>query len=373
MSTLKIHLLKRKSEKFRREIVEFSKNHGGVSTIFKNEISLPTESQFEEICIAAKYGPLDPLFAGGEKFAIGHLIKTLNNAVSAIKVPDDQWEGPSSGILLDHKGKLDIRKSGLLTDDGEDPPTGYFRSTEPHAWANLIIQCLVSNSLVNHLGVLSPGDFQYHPEKKLYLNTETSQYGFRILVDTLLPASEFPVNEDFPEHTIDATKSRMKSNEHFTLYTVQFGVLSDFDDLDDPTGEHGVKDHLRHLQTGKVVPVKKHQRKNPSRGFSRKYNHDQVSHVVYQAYDIDGVLRYIGEGTEGRPQHVNSGASHHWRLNHHFFLRGPMQVKIFASGLSKEEALAIEFLEIKKHSCESLWNVKDNEFAPISSSASAIH
>ena len=72
-------------------------------------------------------------------------------------------------------------------------------------------------------------------------------------------------------------------------------------------------------------------------------------------------MRYFGEGLIGRPAHVNSGVSHNYKLNEHFFRVGPMRVEVFARGLSKDEALAVERLCIRGHNGSALWNIKDYE------------
>ena len=108
--------------------------------------------------------------------------------------------------------------------------------------------------------------------------------------------------------------------------------------------------------------VRAHERRNPRALRDRTENLDEVAHVVYRAYDADGVLRYIGEGRTTRPEHVNSGTSHNFRLNEHFFRRGPMRVEVVARGLSKDEGLSIERLLIRGHlGPTELWNTRDYE------------
>jgi len=86
-----------------------------------------------------------------------------------------------------------------------------------------------------------------------------------------------------------------------------------------------------------------------------------TDHVVYSVTDHAGDVRYIGEGKRDRPKHVNSGASHNWKINEHYFTKGEMIVKIVYEGLTKSEALAMEQMLIKKSSGTGLWNVKDYE------------
>ncbi|MDA9790651.1 hypothetical protein N9B86_04215, partial [Planktomarina temperata] len=86
-----------------------------------------------------------------------------------------------------------------------------------------------------------------------------------------------------------------------------------------------------------------------------------TDHVVYSVTDHAGDVRYIGEGKRERPKHVNSGASHNWKINEHYFTKGEMTVEILHEGLTKSEALAIEQMLIKKSSGTGLWNVRDYE------------
>jgi hypothetical protein len=72
------------------------------------------------------------------------------------------------------------------------------------------------------------------------------------------------------------------------------------------------------------------------------------------------MVRYYGEGKEERPNHVNSGTSHNFKINQHFFLHGEMKVEIIKRGLSKQESLAIEKFLIQSHKGSELWNIKDN-------------
>jgi hypothetical protein len=129
--------------------------------------------------------------------------------------------------------------------------------------------------------------------------------------------------------------------------------------LDRP--KHAVSEHTRHLRSGKEVPVRSHSRRN--RLVEAGVIWDEFNdHVVYFAYDADGSIRYVGEGRPDRPQHVNSGVSHSYKINEHFFLRGEMRVEVRHTNLTKPLALAIERLAIQRHgSGGALWNIRDNK------------
>ena len=153
----------------------------------------------------------------------------------------------------------------------------------------------------------------------------------------------------------------MKSNDKCTLYWMTVGPM---DRLLTPEerAKHSVQTFSRKTPSGGTTMVRAHERRNPRALRDRTENLDEVAHVVYRAYDTDGVLRYIGEGRTTRPEHVNSGTSHNFKLNEHFFRRGPMRVEIIARGLSKDEGLSIERLLIRGHRGPTeLWNTRDYE------------
>jgi hypothetical protein len=354
---LKQKLLSEKSQKLRVAARRFLKDEGGVTRVFAKESCKPTEQQFEEICVAAKYGPGDPLFAGGKTFAIGHLIGNLNAALTGL-ISESNEKTYESERFFDHDGQIKI------SEDGFESPTVItaeaFQFCEPQEWGNLLIQCVVNSALIGNIEKIDPNEYEFEESRGIYVNKDTRQIGFRVYVETLLPIKDYPA---YPEEGYGRKSGWLKSNEFFSLYTIQLGFAQDFDSLHEAE-LHGVQGHSRQLSSGKVVPVRPHERHNPTRGMSRKLNTDEVSHLVYRAYDMDGVLRYIGEGKENRPQHVNSGTSHNFKLNEHFFLRGPMRVEIVQTGLSKEESLAIEYLLIKKNTGGTLWNIKDNDSPP---------
>ena len=52
---LKKKLILEKSQKLRILARRFLKDEGDIARIFANEICAPSEQQFEEICVAAKY------------------------------------------------------------------------------------------------------------------------------------------------------------------------------------------------------------------------------------------------------------------------------------------------------------------------------
>lgn len=70
--------------------------------------------------------------------------------------------------------------------------------------------------------------------------------------------------------------------------------------------------------------------------------HFPKGYYVYVAYTGTQPL-YIGSGTVGRWKHVNSGASHSALVNQHFFTHGPFEITIHKDGLTKDEAVSLEY------------------------------
>ncbi|MEY3882236.1 MAG: hypothetical protein RIQ94_3032 [Pseudomonadota bacterium] len=152
----------------------------------------------------------------------------------------------------------------------------------------------------------------------------------------------------------------LKPNNIATRYDVYITTIDKFF-LERENEKHTVKEHIRHLQSGKIVPVKPHKRSNPVKIREQILNTSEVDYIVYCVKDMDGFIRYYGEGKETRPNHVNSGISHNYKINEHFFTRGLMKVEIIKQHLSKAQSLAIEKFLIKSHTESELWNIKDYE------------
>ena len=338
--SLKQQLVEKRSKKLRLEARRFLSREGGADVVFSKQKNKPSATQFEEMCVSAKFGPGDPLFAGGGAFALDYLMDENADEL-----------GHSSEGFFNHSGKLAASTSNAP--DAEFNAKLWQFST-PHIWGNVFVQCVVPMVMIGHARGLNSEDFDWDPSKGIYVDRVSRSFGIRVLISPFQPISEMQVAPDSGRNP-----SQFKSNDTFCVYTVQLGVAEQFDDVEEAE-LHGVQGHNRNLGSGKVVQVRAHARHNPTRGMSRKLNHGEIRHVVYRAYDLDGMLRYIGEGLEGRPQHVNSGTSHNFKLNEHFFLRGPMRVELLELGLSKSEALAIECLEIRRCAGADLWNIREN-------------
>lgn len=71
-------------------------------------------------------------------------------------------------------------------------------------------------------------------------------------------------------------------------------------------------------------------------------------HIVYVAYDLNGLCMYVGEGKPDRWKHLESGVSHVYEANRWHFNNKKLKIEIIAEGLSKKDALALEAEKIKE-------------------------
>lgn len=339
-------MLARKREKFgaqvRSHVARWMADNPFV--LFANR---PTANQVIDMFMAARFGPGDPLFAGGDRFACEYLLDEMNDAVA---------------LFQKRRLKGDLRVI--------DPESHAIRviAAQSENWGNLFFVLEIDETLVDHWTKLNVDDFDLvHIDGDVLdyaVEKESRAFGFRIQGSSLVPIREaYAAYGDPVAFTPKFLASPWKANDKCTIYFFTVGPL---DRLLSPEerSRHGVQGFSRRLASGKLVSVRAHDRRNPGRLAARVGNLDEVGHVVYRAYDADGALRYYGEGTTTRPGHVNSGASHNFKLNEHFFRRGPMRVEVFARGLSKDEALAVERLCIRGHAGSALWNIKDYERQP---------
>ena len=336
-------MLDRKREKARdtmsRQIAGWSPPPFGT---FKHR---PTEDDMLSMFLAARFGPGDPLTAGGDDFAVEYLL-------------DELWINlrDVDSILLAGKGTyMDPDGTGMRTVSAQD-----------ELWGNLLFVLDVDIDLARHWAKLEVEDFEVVVTASgvvdYLVERESRAFGLSLGCDTLVPVREAIERWGDPlKFNPSFAPNPFKADDKLTVYHVTVGPL---DRLLTPEERavHGVVGFERKLASGLSVPVRPHVRRNPRALRGRGTNLDEVAFCVYRAFDLDGRVRYYGEGTADRPGHVNSGASHNFKLNEHFFRRGPMRVEVFARGLSKDEARSVERLCIRGHTGpHELWNVKDYE------------
>lgn len=341
-------LLDRKREKARETM---SRQIAGWSPPpFGNFRHRPTEDDMLSMFLAARFGPGNPLTVGGDDFAVEYIL-------------DELW------LNLEDIDSILLAGRGTYLDP--DGTAMRIVSSQDELWGNLLFVLDVDIDLARHWAKLEVEDFEAvitgDGVADYLIERESRAFGLSIACDTLVPVRDAIEQWGHPVRFNPAfTPNPFKANDKLTVYQVTVGPL---DRLLTPEERqfHAVVGFERRLASGVTVPVRTHVRRNPRALRGRGTNLDEVAFCVYRAFDLDGHLRYYGEGTADRPGHVNSGASHNFKLNEHFFRRGPMRVEVFASGLSKDEARAVERLCIRGHAGpHKLWNIK--EYEPIRSS-----
>ena len=342
MKSLSKALLDRKREKVREQVAA-DVARWMPSRPFRNFSNPPSASQAVGIILASRFGPGDPLSAAGDDFLLEYLLDELWDNVKDI----------DAKLLAGNVTRLDPDGTALRVVSSQD-----------EQWANMMFAMDVDFDLARHWTRLVPKDFDVVGDRdfEYAVERETRAFGFTVGATAMVPVIEAVSRWGAPLHFVPKfTPSRWKANDKVTIYQLTVGPL---DRLLTPEerARHDVSAFERTLASGRTTQVRPHQRRNPRRLANRSLNLDEVAHVAYRVFDADGRVRYYGEGTATRPGHVNSGASHNYKLNEHFFRRGPMRVEVFASGLSKDEARAIERLCIRGHTGQhELWNVKDYE------------
>ena len=354
LSKLKRDRLRDKVEKFRRSNINIGKDY-----IFSRIISncrIPTNQQVLEMAVSAKFGPGNPWLVNRD-FTMEYMLDEYKLMIKIAKSTiDGTLEFSGFGVSDEWKSanrlpELDLIVIGNHTHEG---------------WGNIYIEFALDEKLLPFLpDKFSFDDFIFNESLDCWIDKESGQIGLSFSFESMILISDLR-NRINRQITFGGT-SLHKSNEHCTFCTAILTTIERINKIrvlsESEKSFHGVREHERHLSSGKIVPIKEHKRSNRFGIEARKLNLDEVGHVVYVACDNDGVLRYIGEGKYGRPDHVNSGTSHNFKINEHFFKNGPMHIKIVADGLSKQECLAIEKLLIRKHAGVNLWNIKDNYFS----------
>ena len=344
MKLLSERMLDRKRSRFAVEIREHIARWRTMDpfSYFRNK---PTDEESASMFEAAKFGPGDPLTQGGDRFAFEYILDELS-------------------VSLEQARRMRLTDRAVAIDPDGDSIRVV--SSQSEDWGNLMFVFDVDATLAEHWSRLTEEDFDYvtdadgmfgHAAEK-----DTGAFGFLLGVRHLAGIAE--ANEEFgsPLGFKPAFRpSPWKANDKCTVYVMTVGPL---DRLLTPAerDKHGVQGFSRRTPSGGSAKVRPHERRNPRRLGGRAVNEDEVAHVVYRAFDVSGVLRYYGEGKAERPRHVNSGVSHNYKLNEHFFRLGPMRVEVFTRGLSKDEALSVERLCIRGHAGPGeLWNIRDYE------------
>ena len=246
----------------------------------------------------------------------------------------------------------------------------------PHWVGNIAFTWIFDIALFRAVGDLNAEDFINSTQfPHLFIAKDRGDFGFVIV--PYESESEQSINEYLSRRFSDARKDKyydldpveFRINPEFkptklkyvSHVDVVFGSIDKLIDFLPERETHNRKAHYRwNEHTGEFRPVKSATVKNPIK-LDLNPTDTVRDHIVYEARDQDGQLRYIGEGKSGREAHVNSGTSSNIEINRYYFTIGELAVKVLKTGLTKYEARSIERILIKRNSGPHLRNVKENE------------
>ena len=222
--------------------------------------------------------------------------------------------------------------------------------------------------IVSYVDKLGVGDFSEDGETGIWIDKDSLSWGIKSVYMPLVHFSDIAKYIVAPDGGLDSrsdyirnfrwNQSPIKASNYATIYYVYVATL---DKLVVERDKHDVEQHDLRLSNGRKIMVRRHTRRNPVYIRGRRTLLEDIDYIVYVAADSHGTIRYFGEGRRNRPSHVNSGISHNFKINEHFFKMGPMNVQILREGRTKNEALAIETLLIKGHCGSQLWNIREYE------------
>ena len=344
----------RKKQKFQRELKRTLSNfttaklNAHIKRIFGHTKATPTPDNFLDMTLASKFGTGNALAEGGQGFIKETCVKVFNGFIRdgrATQYPEGAFYG------------------------------GTYSTTD--LW-NAAFLFNVDAALFPHITKLDTNDFIWADEISpyLFLDKKTQAFGFAIVPLPPMTLKEFKEYgelmglTDWEEKVEQRFQERGYARyqlsdfdtgpmEYVSAVVVQFGAVDKLIQNLPDRKRHNVRSHIREYSPGKTTTIKPYSKTNPLRLVTS--SGELTDHVVYSVTDHAGDVRYIGEGKRERPKHVNSGASHNWKINEHYFTKGEMTVEILHDGLTKSEALAIEQMLIKKSAGTGLWNVRDYE------------
>lgn len=339
--SLKDIYLQNKLDKTKKLVMDMVRRSSGVDEGFKAFDNKPTLEQYVNMVCASKYGPGDPLSEGPDGFGLEYIIDEFNESISFVK----------------------NKPITIINEDGEGIA---ITSSQSELWANLLFTFYLDETFMGFINKLDNKDFhELEKYPSVFVDNESNSLALDISW-CVIPIRDIQKEPCLQELRIGEQfqpifyPTKFKNNRNFYWYQIKISTLDVIIEAIERE-KHSVKSHDRNLESGKIVIVKSHERRNPIIIKRKKINTEEFGFIVYRVRDSDGVIRYYGEGQENRPSHVNSGCSHNFKINEHFFTKGPMKVEILKEGLSKQEALVIEKFLINGHTGSVLWNIKDYE------------
>jgi len=313
----------------------------------------PTADQFVQMCSATKFvGEQNPLTLGGQEYLLATTLANFQRA-------NDQ------GLLQ------------IAMENQGDQISYYFRTVYQNPAANVISKFEIDGAFTDYISELKRDDFEKSKlANNLFIDRSTNSFGLLLLPyrpfnkneDSyerlkLLADDEAPYDWDVNPQNYGLSVGDFDSGpmQHVSRVDVIFSSIDRLLKICPDRPKHTVRAHTRHYKSpGKVVAVGEQLRSN--RLTKEAIQNEITDHVVYIVRDIDGVVRYIGEGTRDRPAHVTSGVSSNYKINEYFFtVSKDLKVEIVRENLTKFQAIAIEKFFIKRHSGPHLWNAVHNE------------
>lgn len=266
----------RQVRKFERRVSQLIELSGGTDTIFKKFKHRPSKENLIKMFVSGQFGDDNPLFLGGIEFALEYAFDEFNEIFSYIKNNRNWREILGSKIYDNDKWNVVWRAQN-----------------EP--WGNLLFSIFIDETFTPFVSNLKRKEFiRFTDREEELIHEQTRSIVFDLkLMDTL------SINDDFIHNL--GSEIRFRQNGCSSSYVYWYGIWISSPELyeEQEREKHTVKSHERHLVSGKVINIRSHERRN--RLLAAKVPWDNFNdYIVYQAYDINGVLRYIGEGRPDR-------------------------------------------------------------------------
>ena len=312
----------------------------------------PTADQFVQMCSATKFGgEQNPLTLGGQEYLLATTLANFQRA-------NDQ------GLL-----QIAMESQG-------DQISYYFRTIYQNPAAKVISLFEVDGAFTDYVSELKRDDLEKsNLADNLFIDRSTNSFGLLLLPHkpfnkhdaayerlNLLEDGEDAFDWDLKpqNHGICIGDFESGPMQHVSRVDVIFSSIDRLLKICPDRPKHKVKAHDRHLASGKITKIPEQIRRN--RLTKEAIQNEITDHVVYIVRDVEGVVRYIGEGTRDRPAHVTSGVSSNYKINEYFFtVSKDLKVEIVRENLTKAQAVAIEKFLIKRHAGTHLWNSVHNE------------
>ena len=281
-------------------------------------MNIPDHDDVIQMFKSGKFGIEHPFKYAPMEFCLEYAFDEFNEVFDLVETQED-WEEKSIGV-----------KDWNIFQRAQDEP-----------WANLVFTVWVDKTFAPFVSRLDRNEFIHFTDRKEELIHEQT----RSIVFDFKYSGILKENDPFYSAVKDSIQFTEMETKGKTIF--HYGIWIATADLYD---EFSNKNNLEKRKSLRNVKV-------PWDGSS--------SYIVYIAKDKEGIVRYVGEGKPERYLHVNSGVSHNYRINEHYFLNGEMQVDILRDQLTKPKALAVEKFLISRYQ-KTLWNIRDNPSAKIS-------